>query len=154
MTVLEAIQKCTDFLAKKGVESPRLQTELLLAHRLQMPRMKLYLNFERVLSEAEADALRELVKRRSLHEPLQHITGSTSFCGHEIKVNREVLVPRPETAAGGARLAVSRGAAVTGHGPGLRDRERLRGHRPGGPMFGRGDHRPGGVRSGVGGGPD
>jgi release factor glutamine methyltransferase len=97
MTVLEAIQKCTDFLGKKGVESPRLQTELLLAHRLQMPRMKLYLNFERVLTPVEADALRDLVKRRSLHEPLQHITGSTSFCGHEIKVNREVLVPRPET---------------------------------------------------------
>jgi release factor glutamine methyltransferase len=97
MTVLEAIQKSADFLAKKGVESPRLQTELLLAHLLKLPRMKLYLNFERVLTPAETDALRELVKRRGQREPLQHITGSTSFCGFEIAVNRHALVPRPET---------------------------------------------------------
>ena len=97
MTVLEAIQKSTEFLAKKGVESPRLQTEWLLAHLLQMPRMKLYLNFERALTPAETDALRELVKRRGQHEPLQHLTGSTSFCGLEIAVNRQALVPRPET---------------------------------------------------------
>src|SRR5208283_672167 len=97
MTVLEAIQKSTEFLAKKGVESPRLQTELLLAQLLRLPRMKLYLNFERALTPAETDALRELVKRRGQHEPLQHLTGSTSFCGFEIAVNRHALVPRPET---------------------------------------------------------
>ena len=97
MTVLEAIQKSAEFLAKKGVESPRLQTELLLAHLLKMPRMKLYLNFDRMLSTAETNALREFVKRRGQREPLQHITGSTSFCGYEIAVNRHVLVPRPET---------------------------------------------------------
>ena len=88
MTVLEAIQKSTEFLAKKGVESPRLQTELLLAQLLKLPRMKLYLNFERVLTPAEVDGLREFVKRRGQREPLQHITGSTSFCGFEIAVNR------------------------------------------------------------------
>jgi release factor glutamine methyltransferase len=97
VTVLEAIQKSTEFLGKKNVESPRLQTELLLAHLLKMPRMKLYLNFDRALTPVETDALRELVKRRALREPLQHITGSTSFCGYEITVNRHVLVPRPET---------------------------------------------------------
>ena len=97
MTVLEAIQKSTEFLGKKNVESPRLQTELLLAHLLKIPRMKLYLNFDRGLTAAETDALRDLVKRRGRHEPLQHIVGSTSFCGHEIAVNRHVLVPRPET---------------------------------------------------------
>jgi release factor glutamine methyltransferase len=97
MTVLEAIQKSTEFLAKKGVESPRLQTELLLAHLLKLPRMKLYLNFERALTPAETDGLREFIKRRGQREPLQHITGSTSFCGLEIAVNRHALVPRPET---------------------------------------------------------
>ena len=97
MTVLEAIQKSTEFLGKKNVEAPRLQTELLLAHLLKLPRMKLYLNFDRVLSAPETDALRESVRRRGAREPLQHITGSTSFCGHEIIVNRDVLTPRPET---------------------------------------------------------
>jgi release factor glutamine methyltransferase len=97
VTVLEAIQKSAEFLGKKNVESPRLQVELLLAHLLKMPRMKLYLNFERALSPAEIDSLRELVKRRGQREPLQHIVGSTSFCGFEIAVNRHALIPRPET---------------------------------------------------------
>jgi release factor glutamine methyltransferase len=97
VTVLEAIQKSAEFLGKKNVESPRLQVELLLAHLLKMPRMKLYLNFERALSPTEIDSLRELVKRRGQREPLQHITGSTSFCGFEIAVSRRALVPRPET---------------------------------------------------------
>ena len=97
MTVLEVIQKSAEFLAKKGVEPSRLQAELLLAHVLKLQRMKLYLNFDRVLQAPELDALRELVKRRSQREPLQHIVGSTSFCGLEIAVNRHVLVPRPET---------------------------------------------------------
>jgi release factor glutamine methyltransferase len=97
VTVLEAIQKSTEFLGKKNVESPRLHTELLLAHLLQLPRMKLYLNFDRVLSAPETDALRELVKRRGAREPLQHIVGSTSFCGLDLTVNRHALIPRPET---------------------------------------------------------
>ncbi len=97
MTVLEAIQRSTEFLAKKGVESPRLQSELLLAHLLKQPRMRLYLDFERALSPEEVSNLRELIKRRGQREPLQHLVGSTSFCGREIAVNREVLTPRPET---------------------------------------------------------
>ncbi|MEO6036461.1 MAG: peptide chain release factor N(5)-glutamine methyltransferase [Verrucomicrobiota bacterium] len=97
MTVLEVIQRSAEFLARKGVESPRLQVELLLAHLLKMPRMKLYLNFERVLAEQELEPLRELVKRRGNREPLQHLIGSTNFCGLEFLVNRHVLIPRPET---------------------------------------------------------
>jgi release factor glutamine methyltransferase len=97
VTVLEAIQKSTEFLGKKSVESPRLQTELLLAHLLKMPRMKLYLNFDRQLSAAETDALRESVQRRGRREPLQHIVGSTSFCGLDIAVGPQALIPRPET---------------------------------------------------------
>jgi len=97
MTVLEAIQKSTDFLAKRGVDSPRLQSELLLAHVLETQRLKLYLDFARPLDEAQTAALRELVKRRGNREPLQHILGGTSFCGLEIAVNYHVLIPRPET---------------------------------------------------------
>ena len=97
MTVLEVIQRSTEFLGRKGVDSARLQAELLLAHALKMPRMQLYLNFERVLAPADLDVLRGLVKRRGEREPLQQITGSTSFCGLEIAVDRHVLAPRPET---------------------------------------------------------
>ena len=97
MTVLEVIQRSTPFLAQRGVESPRLQIELLLAHALKLPRLQLYLNFERVLAEPELETLRALVKRRGQREPLQHILGSVSFCGLELAVSPEVLIPRPET---------------------------------------------------------
>jgi release factor glutamine methyltransferase len=97
MRILDVIQRSTDFLARKGVASPRLQVELLLAHLLRMPRMQLYLSFERALTDAELDALRALVQRRGQREPLQYIVGSTSFCGLEIALNRHVLIPRPET---------------------------------------------------------
>ena len=97
VTVLEVIQRSTDFLGRKGVDNPRLQVELLLAHALGVPRLKLYLDFEQQLTSAHLDTVRELVRRRGNREPLQHIIGSTSFCGFEIKVNQHVLVPRPET---------------------------------------------------------
>jgi len=97
VTVLEAIQKSTEFLTRKNVESPRLQAELLLAHVLQMPRMKLYLNFDRPLSAEDTDAYRKTIQRRSQFEPLQHIVGSTYFCGIEIISTSQALIPRPET---------------------------------------------------------
>ena len=97
MTVLEAIQKSAEFLARKGVDSPRLQAELLLAHLLKIPRLNLYLNHERALTAAELDSFRELIKRRGRREPLQHIVGTVSFCGVELAINRHALVPRPET---------------------------------------------------------
>jgi release factor glutamine methyltransferase len=97
MTVLESINKGTEFLTRKGIESPRLQSELILAHILSLPRLRLYLEFERQLTEAQSNELRELLVRRGNHEPLQHIVGSTSFCGLPMVVSPAVLIPRPET---------------------------------------------------------
>lgn len=97
MTVLETIQRGTEYLEKKGIEAPRLQSELLLAHVLGMPRLRLYLEFDRVVTEEQTIRAREAIMRRSKHEPLQHIVGSVSFCGLELKVTPAVLVPRPET---------------------------------------------------------
>jgi release factor glutamine methyltransferase len=97
VTVLEVIQRSTGFLQQKGVESPRLQVELILALVLGVPRLKLYLNFERILTESELGLVREMVKRRGTREPLQHILGSVSFCGLEMRSSRVALIPRPET---------------------------------------------------------
>lgn len=97
MTVLEAIRKSTEFFERKGLDSPRLQAESLLAHALNLPRMKLYLNFERALTAAEQDNFRELSRRRGLREPLQHIVGTVSFCGLNLACSRAALIPRPET---------------------------------------------------------
>lgn len=95
--MLEAIQRSTNFLAKRGVESPRLQSELILAHVLRVPRLNLYLNFERQLESGALDAARNLIQRRGDREPVQQILESVSFCGIDLRVTRDVLIPRPET---------------------------------------------------------
>jgi release factor glutamine methyltransferase len=97
LTVLEIIKRTTDFLAAKGIESPRLNAELLIGHALERRRMQLYLEFERPLAEADLEKIRPLVRRRAAHEPIQYITGETEFHGLNLKVDRRALIPRPET---------------------------------------------------------
>ena len=97
MTLLEVIQKSADFLEQKGIDSPRLQAELLLAHVLKIRRLDLYLRFEQEINGEPLDAYRSAIKRRSQREPLQHIVGSVSFCGYELAVGPQALIPRPET---------------------------------------------------------
>ncbi len=95
--VLEIIQKTTAFLAGRGVESPRLNAELLVGHVLGLKRMQLYLQFERVLAEPELERLRPLVRRRAQREPLQYVLGETDWGGLKLKMDRRALIPRPET---------------------------------------------------------
>lgn len=97
LTVLEVIKKTTDFFAGKGIESPRLNAELLVGHALGLKRMQLYLQFERPLTASELEAIRPLVRRRGQREPVQYIVGETEFCGLKLKVDRRALIPRPET---------------------------------------------------------
>jgi len=97
LTVLEIIKRTTEFLEKRGIESARLNSELLIGHALGLKRMQLYLQFERPLSEAELEKIRPFVKRRSQREPLQYILGETEFAGLKLKVDRRALIPRPET---------------------------------------------------------
>lgn len=96
-SLLEIIRKSTEFLAGKGVESPRLQSELLVGHALGLQRMQLYVQFERLLTEAELETVRPLLRRRAQGEPLQYIMGWTEFHGLRLKVDRRALIPRPET---------------------------------------------------------
>ena len=97
LTLLEIIKKTTEFLDAKGVDNPRLNAELLIGHALGLPRMQLYLQFERLLTEPELDKIRPLVKRRSQREPLQYILGEMEFFHVKLKVDRRALIPRPET---------------------------------------------------------
>ncbi|MCC6231436.1 MAG: peptide chain release factor N(5)-glutamine methyltransferase [Verrucomicrobiales bacterium] len=97
MRLLEVIQRGASYLEARGVESPRRQVEWILAHVLGVPRLQLYLQFERDLSAAETDAVRAAVTRRGQRVPLQHVLGTTVFCGLELEVSADALIPRPET---------------------------------------------------------
>ncbi|MCH8494723.1 MAG: peptide chain release factor N(5)-glutamine methyltransferase [Balneolales bacterium] len=96
-TVLRMLQWGTDWFTQKGVDSPRLSIEWLVADVLQIRRLNLYVQFDRPLSTEELDKIRNFVKRRAKHEPLQYITGSASFYNVEIDVSPAVLIPRSET---------------------------------------------------------
>jgi release factor glutamine methyltransferase len=97
LNLLEVVKKTSEFFAAKGIESPRLNAELLIGHVLGLARMRLYLEFERPVTDTELAAIRELVRRRGKREPLQYVIGTVEFCGLKLKVDRRALIPRPET---------------------------------------------------------
>jgi release factor glutamine methyltransferase len=96
-TSLKLVAWTQDFFAKKAVDAPRLTAELLLAHALSCDRVRLYLDFEKPLGEAELARFRELVRRRADGEPTAYLLGKKEFYGRAFRVDARVLVPRPET---------------------------------------------------------
>lgn len=96
-TVGRVLTWTADFFQQKGMDSPRLDAELLLAHVLQKKRIELYTGFDQPLKDAELTNYRELVKRRARAEPVAYLLGSQGFHDIELKVDKRVLIPRPET---------------------------------------------------------
>ena len=96
-TVLKLIKWTADYLAEKGINTARLDGEVLLAHLLGMDRTHLYMNFDQPLTKGELAAFKALVKRRGNREPIQYITGRQEFWSMPFKVSPNVLIPRPET---------------------------------------------------------
>lgn len=96
-SLLELLQKSTEFLNKKGIENARLQSELIFAGTLRCRRLDLYLQFERPLTQEQTDILRERILRRARREPVQYIVGDTDFRSLTLKCDPRALIPRPET---------------------------------------------------------
>lgn len=96
-TVLSLLQSAMQHLSERGFEEARLHVELLLAHVLHCSRLQLYTNYDRPLSADELATFKAFLKRRLAHEPLQYILGTTEFMGIPLRVDRRVLIPRPET---------------------------------------------------------
>lgn len=97
MTVKEILDKSTAFLKQKGIETPRLDSEFLLAHTMKLRRMDLYLKFDQPVQENEINKSRDFIVRRSKNEPVAYITGEKDFYKSTFHVGPGVLIPRPET---------------------------------------------------------
>lgn len=93
-----AILKWTgQYFGEKGVDTPRLDAEVLLCHILGKDRLYLYTHFDQPLNPGELSAYRGFVKRRVMRQPVAYITGTKEFMGLDFTVNEAVLVPRPDT---------------------------------------------------------
>ncbi|MBN1507605.1 MAG: peptide chain release factor N(5)-glutamine methyltransferase [Sedimentisphaerales bacterium] len=96
-TIQKLLNWTTEYLTQKGVDSPRLSAELLLSSVLELKRIELYTQYNRVLEEEHLARLRELVKRAGRHEPIAYLVGKTEFYSLEFEVTPDCLIPRPET---------------------------------------------------------
>ena len=96
-TVRRILEWTAGFFTRKGIDAPRLSAELLLSHVLAAPRIKLYTEYDRPLSDAELARMRGLVQRAAEEEPIAYLTGRAHFFNLEFEVTRDVLIPRPDT---------------------------------------------------------
>lgn len=96
-TVRDAIQRSSQWLQTRGLSTPRLDAELLLAHALDCKRLDLFMYPDRPLNEEETNAYREFIRRRAEHEPVAYILGTVGFWKHDFAIDRRALIPRPET---------------------------------------------------------
>src|SRR5207253_4330149 len=93
----EVLARASDYLGRKGVESPRLDAELLLGKALGLTRIELYTEHDRPLTDPEVAAARALVERRGRREPLAYVLGEWGFRRLTLATDARALVPRPET---------------------------------------------------------
>lgn len=96
-TIGRVVRWATDDFRAKGIESPRLEAELLLAYVLGVDRMRILLDQDRPLTPDELARFREVIKRRRAREPVAYIRGEREFYGRVFRVDRRVLIPRPDT---------------------------------------------------------
>ena len=96
-TARKVLARATETLTRVGVQSPRLDAELLLAEALGKNRKDLYLDPNRVLTPEQVILADRLVSRRANREPVAYILGRREFWGLEFKVGPGVLIPRPDT---------------------------------------------------------
>lgn len=93
-----ALLKWTEqYFEKKGIETPRMDAEILLAHVLKKERIYLYAYYDQPVVKEELGQFRELVKRRGERISVAHLLGTKGFMGLEFFVTMDVLVPRPDT---------------------------------------------------------
>jgi release factor glutamine methyltransferase len=98
-TIGSLVRWAVDDFRARGIENPRLDAELIVAHALGIDRTRVIIDAQRPLEGLELARLRELVKRRRAHEPIAYLRGEREFYGLRFQVDRRVLIPRPDTEA-------------------------------------------------------
>ena len=98
-TILSVLQWTEKRFAERGLSSPRLDAQVLLAHVLQKDRVYLYTHFDQPLGPDELAKYRGLIQRRLAGEPVAYLVGEKEFQSLTFAVDKRVLVPRPDTEA-------------------------------------------------------
>ncbi len=96
-TIQQYLNRITQYLTEKHIDSPRLEAELLMSQVLRMQRIDLYTQFDKEVSKEDSKRLDELVRRASEHEPIAYLIGRKEFYSIDLEVTKDCLIPRPET---------------------------------------------------------
>jgi len=97
MNISENLKNASEILQKSEIPEARRDANVLLGFVLEKDRTFLIAHDDYELNDAEQKLFDKSIERRAKREPLQHITGKQEFFGLEFEVNRDVLIPRPET---------------------------------------------------------
>lgn len=96
-TIKKLLDWITEHFTQKGIDSPRLSSEILLSHVLRISRIELYTNFDKTVSKPDLDTLHKLVRRAAQHEPVGYLVGRAEFYSLTLEISKDCLIPRPET---------------------------------------------------------
>ena len=97
MKILEAIKKGENVLKEKGIKSHKLDSEILMSKIFNKNRIDVILNFDMNLSINEIKIFNNLIEERSKRKPIAYLLGKKEFWKYKFYVNKNVLIPRPET---------------------------------------------------------
>lgn len=97
MKIVEIFNESNEILTFNKIENPALNTGIILEEVTGIKRLSLPLSYQKELSNEQITRIREMIAKRSTHEPLQYILGYTEFYGYRIELSPAVLIPRPET---------------------------------------------------------
>jgi len=97
LSISEVIEKSTSFLAARGINSPKCDSEWIISFVLGSSRLELFLNFDKPLDKEALERIKRLIILRGTRVPLQHILGNVQFAGITLNCDNRALIPRPET---------------------------------------------------------
>jgi len=97
LTVRKAIRRTAKNLQSAGIDDPELTAQIMIASKLNYPRLELYTRLDEKLTATQFAVIEEGSRRIAAHEPIQYVLGHTDFMGYTFKCDSRSLIPRPET---------------------------------------------------------